>query len=94
MNASLPPDDERREERTDEAQPEAAAPQAGRGIGVGTVFSLLLAVGVMAFLMLPLLDYQRVPAQRSTQAELERRQQAIEQAAREASDESRLADHR
>jgi hypothetical protein len=67
--------------------------QAASGIGVGTVFSLLLAVGIIAFMMLPLLQYRRVPAQRSTRAELEQRQQAIEQVAREASDESRLADH-
>jgi hypothetical protein len=93
MNASLPPEDERREEREDEARQDVPR-QAAPGIGVGTILGLFVAVVIVVILVLPALSYRRVPAQRSTQAELEQRQQAIEQAAREASDEEALADNR
>jgi hypothetical protein len=93
MNAPLPPEDERREEQEDEARQDVPN-QAAPGIGLGTIFGLFVAVGVVVFLMLPMLQYRRDPAKRSTHAELERRQQAIEQAAREASDEDGLPDNR
>src|SRR4051812_45528614 len=86
MNASLPPEDERREERKEEVRQDVPN-QAAPGIRLGTNLGLLVAVVIVVFLMLPMLQHERVPAQRSTHAEMERRQQAIEQAAREASDE-------
>ena len=93
MNASLPPEDERREKQEDEARQDAPK-QAAPGIGPGTILGLLVAVGIVVVLMLPMLQIRRVPARRSAQAELEHRQQAIEQAAREASDEDALAGNR
>jgi len=93
MNASLPPEDERPEEKKDEVRPEFPK-QAAPGIGLGTILRLSVVVGIVLFLVLPMLPYRRVPAQRSTHAEMEQRQQAIEQAARDASDEDGLADNR
>jgi len=91
MNASLPPEDERREEQEPEARQDVPTRAAPR-IGLGSLLGLLVAVGIVAILVLPI--FQRPPAQRSTHAEVERRQQAIEQAAREASDEDGLAGNR
>lgn len=93
MNASLPPEDELREEREEEVRQEGPQKSAP-GIGLGAIFGWLAVAAVVAFLLLPLLQQPRVPAQRSAQAELERRQQVIEQAAREASDEEGLAAQR
>ena len=93
MNASLPPDDERREEREDQARQEVPA-QTAPGIGLGSMLGLLAVVGLVAIFLLPMFQHRRGPARRSTHTELEQRQQAIEQAAREARDEDRLADNR
>ena len=93
MNASLPPEDERREEQEDVARQDVPVQTKPR-ISLGTVLGIFLAVATVALLVLPSLPFQRVPAQRSTHAELERRQQAIEQAVREANDEDGLADSR
>lgn len=93
MNASLPPEDERREEQEDEARQDVPTRAAPR-IGLGTVLGLFVAVGILVVLVLPEILHQRPPAQRSTHAELEQRQQAIEQAAREARDEDGRADNR
>ena len=93
MNASLPPEDERREDRKEDARQDVLG-QAAPGMRVGGIFGLLLVVASVVILVLPMLPYRRVPAQRTTHAEMEQRQRAIEQAAREASDEDGLADNR
>ena len=93
MNASLPPEDERREEQENEARQDVPT-RAAPGIGLGTILGLFVAVGIVVILLLPSLQHRRGPAQRSTHTELEQRQQAIEQAAREARDEDGLADNR
>lgn len=96
MNASLPPEDDRREDREEQenrAREEGGQQRAPR-VGLGAMLGLLLVVGFLGLLLLPAIQDRRVPAQRSAQDELERRQQEIEQAAREASDADRLADQR
>jgi hypothetical protein len=93
MSNSLPPDDERREKPEDEARQEAPT-QAAPRVGLGTMLGLFAVVAILVVLLLPAIQDMRVPAPRSTHDEMEQRQQQIEQAAREASDEDGLATHR
>lgn len=93
MNASLPPEDERREDQQHEVRQEVPLP-APPIFGWGTILGLLFVVAVGVILLLPAIQGPRWGATRSTQAEMNARQQAIEQAAREASNEDGIADNR
>jgi len=92
MNLPFPPEDELSAKK-DEVREEVPN-QAASGIGLGSILAMFAGVGIAVMLLLPAIQSSGGGAQRSTQAEMEQRLQAVEQAAREAGEEDGHADNR